>query len=110
MVLSRSVERDCVGDSVGAVFYRNLAEIDHQDSRLKASAGAFFLGLLPISDQNPVFADRKSVFVLFSNENAPRCAANFCILVNTNETQRSSATLSGMSGHQNQKGASRWRR
>ena len=41
MVLSRSVERDCVGDSVGAVFHRNLAEIDHQDSRLKASAGAF---------------------------------------------------------------------
>ena len=48
--------------------------------------------------------------ILFPNENAPRCAANFCILSNANETQRSSATLSGMSGRQNQKGASRWRR
>ena len=50
------------------------------------------------------------VFILFPDKNAPRCAANFCILANTNETQRSSATLSGMSGRQNQKGASRWRR
>ena len=48
--------------------------------------------------------------ILFPDENAPRCAVDFCILANANETQRSSATLSGMSGRQNQKGASRWRR
>ena len=34
----------------------------------------------------------------------------FFILANVNETQRSSATLSGMSGRQKGKGASRWRR
>ena len=51
-----------------------------------------------------------SFLILFPDKNAPRCAANFCVLANTNETQRSSATLSGMSGRQNQKGASRWRR
>ncbi len=32
----------------------------------------------------------------------------FFILANVNETQRSSATLSGMNGRQNGKGASRW--
>ena len=32
----------------------------------------------------------------------------FFILANVNETQRSSATLSGMSGRQKGKGASRW--
>ena len=52
---------------------------------------------------------RKSI-IRFSDENAPRCAANFCILANANEMQRSSATLNGMSERQNQKGASRWRR
>ena len=34
----------------------------------------------------------------------------FFILANVNGTQRSSATLSGMSGRQKGKGASRWRR
>ena len=34
----------------------------------------------------------------------------FFILANVNETQRSSATLSGMSGRQKGKGASGWRR
>jgi len=34
----------------------------------------------------------------------------FFILANVNETQRSSATLSGMNGRQKGKGASRWRR
>ena len=48
--------------------------------------------------------------ILFPDENAPRCAVDFCILANANETQRSSATLSGMSGRQNQKNTSRWRR
>ena len=33
----------------------------------------------------------------------------FFILANVNETQRSSATLNGVSGRQNEKGASRWR-
>ena len=39
-----------------------------------------------------------------------RCAREFSTLANANETQRSSATLSGMSGRQRGKGASRWRR
>ena len=34
----------------------------------------------------------------------------FFIPANVNETQRSSATLSGMNGRQKGKGASRWRR
>ena len=34
----------------------------------------------------------------------------FFILANVNETQRSSATLSGLNGRQKGKGASRWRR
>ena len=34
----------------------------------------------------------------------------FFLLPNANETQRSSATLSGMSGRQKEKGASSWRR
>ena len=36
--------------------------------------------------------------------------SEFFALANANETQRSSATLSGMSGRQKGKGASRWRR
>ncbi len=34
----------------------------------------------------------------------------FFILANVNETQRSSATLSGMNGRQEGKGASSWRK
>ena len=34
----------------------------------------------------------------------------FFILANVNETQRNSATLSGMSGRQNEKGTSKWRK
>ena len=48
--------------------------------------------------------------IRFSDENAQRCEVNFCILANANGMQRSSATLNGMSGRQNQKGTSRWRR
>jgi len=39
-----------------------------------------------------------------------RMRREFFILANVNETQRSSATLSGMSGRQKEKGASRWRK
>ena len=36
--------------------------------------------------------------------------SEFFILANERETQHSSATLSGTTGHQNGKGARRWRR
>ncbi len=45
-------------------------------------------------------------FQIRMRQDAPR----IFILANVNETQRSSATLSGMSGRQKGKGASRWRR
>ena len=50
-----------------------------------------------------------SFSILFSNENAPDAPRIF-LLPNANETQRSSATLSGMSGRQKEKGASSGRR
>ena len=71
-------------------------------------------------------ASKPSVFILELQENlletAPvsfytiskwECAkmrSEFFALANANETQRSSATLSGMSGRKRGKGASRWRR
>ena len=49
-------------------------------------------------------------FILFPNENAPKCEVNFSFWLTGSETQRSSATLSGTSGRQNGKGTSRRRR
>ena len=86
-------------------------------SRLRTRQGGFAVAPLtpsPVtshvscSESFQFFVPAGAGIILFPDKNAPRCAANFSLLANVNETQRSSATLSGMNGRQNGKGASRW--